>query len=143
MLFNFVLKLWHTRRNAECVRAERQYLELVSQPKRHFNFLRVMLAVFPFDVTIKADLLIRILFEAKTIIAACPLQFILKLNRIGIQVLLACKLLFDSALYKELTLGVAFGILEVFAFDPVVRQLGLRFDEEIFRQSELFADFCG
>lgn len=102
-----------------------------------------MLAVFPFDVTIKADLLIRILFEAKTIIAACPLQFILKLNRIGIQVLLACKLLFDSALYKELTLGVAFGILEVFAFDPVVRQLGLRFDEEIFRQSELFADFCG
>ena len=23
LLFNFVLKLWHTRQNAECVRAER------------------------------------------------------------------------------------------------------------------------
>lgn len=76
-----------------------------------------MLAVFPFELTIKADLLVRIRFEAKTIIAACSLQFILKLNRIGIQLLLACKLLFDAALYKDLSLGVAFSIFEVFTGD--------------------------
>lgn len=76
-----------------------------------------MLAVFPFEVTIKADLLVRIRFEAKTIIAACSLQFILKLNRIGIQLLLACKLFFDAALYKDLSLGVAFSIFEVFTGD--------------------------
>ena len=76
-----------------------------------------MLAVFPFEGTIKADLLIRIRFVAKTIISACPLQFILKLDGIGIQLLLACKLLFDAALYKDLTLGVAFSIFEVFTGD--------------------------
>ena len=80
-----------------------------------------MLAVFPFELTIKADLLVRIRFEAKTIIAACSLQFILKLNRIGIQLLLACKLLFDAALYKDLSLGVAFSIFEVFTGDEPKR----------------------
>lgn len=128
-----------------------------------------MLAVFPFELTIKADLLVRIRFEAKTIIAACSLQFILKLNRIGIQLLLACKLLFDAALYKDLSLGVAFSIFEVFTgdeaqaanpavevtlfdfhtvghrevftLDPVVSQLSLGLDEEVLSQTELLADF--
>ena len=76
-----------------------------------------MLAIFSFNVSVKADLLVRVRFEAKTIIAACTLQFVLKLDRIGSQLLFARELLFNAALHKDLTLGVAFGILEVFTGD--------------------------
>ena len=69
-----------TKPEVRMLQNQKENLELVSQAKHHFNFFCVVLTVFSSNVTVKADLLVQVRFETKTVVTAGALQFVFELK---------------------------------------------------------------